>query len=118
MNKLHYMLGMGISLLMVGCMETPTVSKSNMHIVKLEDGKSYKVPVGAVYTKAAVTSQAIQFYKVMGVSHCKDGDITWEDPGIADKINDIMRSGTKQEGITMYVEAAKKGEIGCSSPMM
>jgi hypothetical protein len=117
MNKVYYMLGMGISLLIVGCMETPTISTSSMQIVKLEDGKSYKVPVGAVYTKAAVTSQAIQFYKVMGVNNCKNGDITWEDPSIADKINKIMRSGTKQEGITMYVEAAKNSEIGCSSPM-
>lgn len=117
MKKLHYMFGIGISLLMLGCMKTSTVSMSNMHIVKLEDGKSYKVPVGAVYTRAAVTSQSIQFYKVMGVSYCKEGDITWEDPSIANKINKIMHGGTKHEGITMYVEAARNGEIGCSSPM-
>ena len=117
MNKLHYVLGVGISLLMVGCMESPTISTSSMQIVKLEDGKSYKVPVGAVYTKAAVSSQAIQFYKVMGVRHCKNGDITWEDPSISNRINKIMRGGTKQEGIAMYVEAAKKSQIGCSSPI-
>ena len=117
MKKVQYALGFGISLLMVGCMHSSTVSKSNMQIVKLDDGKSYKIPVGAVYTKASVTPQAIQFYKVMGVSDCKNGDITWEDPSIAEKINKIMRSGTKQEGISMYVEAAKDGEIGCASPL-
>ena len=116
-KKLHVVLGVGMSLLMVGCMESPTVSMDKMQVVKLENGKSYKIPVGAVYTKDAVTPQAINFYKVMGVSNCKNGDITWEDPVIADRINKIMRGGTKQEGITMYVEAAKEGTIGCSSPL-
>ena len=117
MKKLQYVLGMGISLLMVGCMESPTISQNNTHIVKLNNGKQYKIPVGAVYTQDAVTPQAINFYKVMGVSNCKNGDITWEDPIVADRINKIMRGGTKQEGITMYVEAAKEGTIGCSSPI-
>ena len=117
MRKVEYILGMGISLLLVGCMSSPSVSKSKMHMVKLDDGKSYSVPVGAIYTKSAVTTQAIQFYKVMGVSNCENGDITWEDPSVANEINEIMRSGTKQEGIEMYVEAAKKGTIGCSSPL-
>jgi len=117
MRRLEYVLGMGISLLLVGCMGSPTVSKEKMQIVKLEDGKSYKVPVGSVYTKGAVTPQMIQFYKTWGVSNCKNGDITWEDPSIANKINKIMRGGTREEGITMYVEAAEKGQIGCSSPL-
>jgi hypothetical protein len=59
----------------------------------------------------------IQFYQTWGVSNCKNGDITWEDPNIANKINKIMRGGTREEGITMYVEAAEKGKIGCSSPL-
>jgi len=117
MKKLQYALGMGISLLLVGCMESPTVSQTQTHIIKLDNGKEYKIPVGAVYTRDAVTPQAIKFYKVMGVHNCKNGDITWEDPSVADRINKIMRSGTKQEGITMYVEAAKEGTIGCSSPL-
>jgi len=117
MKKLEYVLGFGVSLLLFGCMDSPTVSKSKMHTVKLTDGKSYAVPLGAIYTKAAVTPKAIQFYKVMGVSTCENGDITWEDPSVANKINEIMRSGTKQEGIKMYVEAAKRGTIGCSSPL-
>ncbi len=117
MKKLQYVLGLGVSMVLVGCMNTPTVSNSKMQTVKLADGKSYSVPAGSVYTKAAVTPQAIQFYKVMGVSNCKNGDITWEDPSIANKINKIMRGGTKQEGITMYVEAAKAGTIGCASPL-
>ena len=118
MKKIQVVLGFGISLLLVGCMNSSTVSPAKMQTVTLEDGKSYKVPVGVVYTKAAVTPQAIQFYKVMGVSHCQNGDITWEDPTIADRINKIMRSGTKQEGIEMYVEAAKNNEIGCASPLL
>ena len=117
MNKLHYILGLGASLVLVGCMNGPTIDAKKMQTIVLDNAKSYSVPVGAVYTQAPVTPKAVQFYKVMGVSDCKDGDITWEDPTIADRINKIMRGGTKQEGITMYVEAAKAGEIGCASPI-
>ena len=117
MKNLQYVLGFVSLMVLAGCMNAPTVSSSKMQTVKLTNGKSYSVPVGSVYTKAAVTPQAIQFYRVMGVNNCKNGDITWEDPSIANKINKIMRSGTKQEGITMYVEAAKAGMIGCSSPL-
>jgi len=117
MKKMQYIVGMGISFLMIGCMQSPSVDKKSMHTVKLADGHSYSVPVGAIYTKAPVTPQAIQFYTVMGVSDCKNGDITWEAPGVANRINKIMRGGTKQEGITMYVEAAKNEEIGCASPI-
>jgi len=117
MKSIQYVVAFGVSLMMVGCMHSSSISTENMQIVKLENGKSYKVPKGAVYTKSPVTSQAIQFYKVMDVKNCKNGDITWEDPSIADRINKIMRSGTKQEGIAMYVDAAKANEIGCASPL-
>ena len=118
MRKLQYMVSVGASFMLLGCMGSQSsVSPAKMHTVKLQNGKQYTVPVGAVYTKAPVTPQAVQFYKVMGVSTCKNGDITWEDPSIAKKINKIMRSGTKQEGIEMYVEAAKNNEIGCASPL-
>lgn len=118
MKKLQYVVGMGASFLLLGCMGSKSsVSPTQMHTVKLENGKQYRVPVGAIYTKSPVTPQAVQFYTVMGVSTCKNGDITWEDPNIADRINKIMRSGTKQEGIEMYVKAAKNNEIGCASPL-
>lgn len=118
MKKLQYVVGMGASFLLLGCMGSKSsVSPTQMHTVKLENGKQYRVPVGAIYTKSPVTPQAVQFYTVMGVSMCKNGDITWEDPSIADRINKIMRSGTKQEGIEMYVKAAKNNEIGCASPL-
>jgi len=118
MKKLQYLVGVSVSFMMLGCMGSkPSVSMEKAHKVTLENGKQYLVPVGAVYTKAPVTAQALQFYTVMGVSNCKYGDITWEAPGIANKINKIMRSGTKQEGIEMYVKAAKNKEIGCASPL-
>lgn len=117
MKKIEYILGVGISLMISGCMGTPTVKKHTMQTVKLTNGKSYSVPVGSVYAQSPVAPQAIQFYQVMGVSYCKNGDITWEDPSISARIKKIMRSGTKQEGIEMYVDAAKIGEIGCASPL-
>ena len=118
MKKLQYIVGMGASFLLLGCMGSKSsISPTQMHTVKLENGKQYRVPVGAIYTKSPVTPQAVQFYTVMGVSTCKNGDITWEDPSIANRINKIMRSGTKQEGIEMYVKAAKNNEIGCASPL-
>lgn len=117
MRKIQYILGVSIASVLVGCGSSSTISPASMKTVKLANGKNYSVPVGSVYTKAAVTPKAVQFYKIMGVSTCKNGDITWEDPIIADRINKIMRGGTKQEGIEMYVKAAKAGEIGCSSPL-
>ena len=116
MKKWNYALSVGLSFMLLGCMGSSSVVPTERHIVKLSDEKRYSVPVGTTYSNAAVSPKSIHFYKIMGVHNCKNGDITWQMPSVANRIKKIMNGGTKQEGISMYVDAAKRGEIGCSSP--
>ncbi len=91
--------------------------QSKQKIVTLENGKRYSVPEGSSYTKAPVTDKAIQRYTELGVKGCQNGDITWEAQSVADSINEVMRAGTKEEGLTIIKKAAKEGTMGCSSPL-
>ena len=79
-------------------------------VVQTIDGKSYTIPKGTSHTREAVTPKAIKFYKKIGVDNCKDGDITWEEEKTAEAINNILRSGTKEEGIALYRTAASEGK--------
>jgi len=117
MIKSKYILAASFLLGMVGCASTEAAVEPMIQTVKLADGKQYNVPINATYTQKAVTPKAIKFYQGLGVTECADGDITWEDKAVADKINKIMRTGSKDEGIALYKQAAKNGSIGCSSPL-
>ena len=115
MTKLKYTLLL-TSVLFVGCTSTqPILNKSDTRVVKTIDGKSYTIPKGTSHTREAVTPKAIQFYKEIGVDNCKNGDITWEEEKTAEAINNILRSGTKEDGIALYRKAATEGKIGCAS---
>jgi len=104
------------SSLFVGCTGTePTFNTNDTMVVKSIDGKSYTIPKGTSHTREAVTPKAIKFYQEIGVSNCKEGDITWEEEKTAEAINNILRSGTKEEGIALYRKAASEGKIGCAS---
>ena len=117
MIKIKYTLLLTLaSLLFIGCTSTqPTLNTNDTMVVQTIDGKSYMIPKGTSHTREAVTPKAIKFYKKIGVDHCKDGDITWEEEKTAEAINNILRSGTKEEGITLYRKAASEGKIGCAS---
>ena len=117
MTKLKYILLLTLtSSLFVGCANTqPTFNTNDTMVVKTIDGKSYTIPKGTSHTREAVTPKAIKFYKEIGVSNCKDGDITWEEEKTAEAINNILRSGTKEDGIALYRKAANEGKIGCAS---
>lgn len=117
MFKFKYLLlGAMFSSFFVGCTSTqPTFDVQDTTVVKTIDGKSYTIPKGTSYTREAVTPKAIKFYKEIGVSNCKEGDITWEEEQTAEAINKIVRSGTKEEGIELYRKAAGEGKIGCAS---
>jgi len=80
------------------------------------DNKAYKVPIGVSTSNAAVSDKVIEFYHKIGVNTCKKGDITWEKQSVADAINEVMRTGTKDAGKAIYAKAAKEGNIGCASP--
>ena len=104
------------SSLFMGCTGTePTFNENDTMVVKSIDGKSYTIPKGTSHTREAVTPKAIKFYNKIGVSNCKAGDITWEEEQTAEAINNILRSGTKEEGISLYRKAASEGKIGCAS---
>jgi len=117
MIKSRYILVASFMFGMVAHASTEATVKTEMQIVKLSDGKQYKVPTNTTYTQKAVTAKAIKFYQSIGAVECKDGDITWEDKVVADKINQIMRTGHKDEGIALYKKAAIEGKVGCSSPL-
>ncbi|WP_309498076.1 hypothetical protein, partial [Sulfurovum sp.] len=104
MTKLKYTLLLtATATLFVGCTGAePTLNANDTMIVKDINGKSYTIPKGTSHTREAVTPKAIKFYKKIGVSNCKDGDITWEEEKTAEAINNILRSGTKEEGIALY----------------
>lgn len=105
-----------ISSLFTGCTGTePTFNTNDTMVVTGTDGKKYTIPKGTSYTREAVTPQVIKRYTEFGVRYCKEGDITWEEQKTAEAINNILRSGTKEEGITLYRKAASEGKIGCAS---
>ena len=118
MKKLNIMLVAGLgSLLFMGCTSNqPSFDPSNKEI-KTVDGKQYRVPYGASTSSYAVSSKIIKRYKEFGISNCKDGDITWEEQKTADTINEVMRRGSKSEGLAIYRKAASEGKIGCASPL-
>lgn len=117
MTKLKYTLLLTLtSSLFMGCTNTqPILNTNDTMVVKTIDGKSYTIPKGTSHTREAVTPKAIKFYKEIGVDNCKDGDITWEEEKTAEAINNILRSGTKEDGIALYRKAASEGKIGCAS---
>jgi len=117
MKALKITLLSGIALLLAGCNTNEPTLNTTKQIVTLENGKRYSVPEGSTYTKAPVTEKAIQRYTELGVKGCQNGDITWEAQSVADSINKVMRSGTKEEGLTIIEKAAIEGTIGCSSPL-
>jgi hypothetical protein len=105
-----------ISSLFVGCTSTqPTLNTNDTMLVKTIDGKSYTIPKGTTHTREAVTPELIKRYTEFGVRNCKNGDITWEEDAFAESINNIMRNGTKEDGIALYRKAASEGKIGCAS---
>ncbi len=104
-------------LLFVGCSTAQPAFDLNTKETKVIDGKKYSVPAGASTSSYAVESKVIKFYQSIGVSECKEGDITWEAQSVAEAVNSEMRTGSKGKGIEIYRKAASEGKVGCASPM-
>ena len=117
MNALQVTLISGLALLVIGCSTNEPTVNTIKQTVTLDNGKQYSVPTGSSYTQAPVTDKVIQRYTEFGVKGCGNGDITWEMYSVADAINVVMRSGTKEGGAAIYEKAAKEGTIGCASPL-
>jgi len=109
----------GIAFLIVGCSSTsqPEFNPNNLEVRNVE-GKQYKVPANtSVSTQALADKKVIKFYNDIGLSDCKEGDVTWESYDTADAVNDVMRSGSKDGGKDIYIKAVSEGKVGCASPL-
>lgn len=94
-----------------GCAKSQPVFDSKHTEVKIVNGKSYKIPYGAS-PSPYVDTKVIKFYQTLGLSDCKEGDITWEEEKAKDEMNAAIRNGDKN----IYRKLAKEGRIGCASP--
>ena len=113
MKKISIITVLGITgFLMLGCNGTqPSFDASNITVQSVK-AKSYNIPVGAE-PSPYVDSKVIKFYNKIGLSECKEGDITWEEKGAKDEMAVAIAKGDR--GI--YKKLAKQGRIGCASPL-
>ena len=98
---------------MLGCSSStqPSFDPTNTS-PRVVDGKSYTIPVGAV-PSPYVDAKVIAFYQKIGLSGCKEGDITWEDKNAKDEISAAIGKGDR----SVYKKLAKENRIGCASPI-
>jgi len=113
MKHVKSMLPMGLALFFFsGCVNNQPAFDPNMTEVRVIDGKSYNIPVGADQSPY-VDAKVIKFYKEIGLTECKEGDITWEEINAKNEMSVAIQNGDK--GI--YHKLAKEGRIGCASPI-
>lgn len=113
MKQLKIILPIGLALfLLSGCINNQPSFDPNDTEVKIVDGKSYNIPHGA-NPSPYVDTKVIKFYKEIGLSDCKEGDITWEENNAKDDMSVAINNGDKD----IYRKLAKEGRIGCSSPL-
>ena len=99
-------------LLMTGCTTNQPSFDPTDTAVEVVDGKSYNIPKGA-HASPYVDANVIKFYQKVGLTECKEGDITWEEEKAKEEMNIAIGKGDK--GI--YKKLAKEGRIGCASPI-
>jgi len=73
-------------LLMVGCTTNQPSFDPTDTAVEVVDGKSYNIPKGA-HTSPYVDAKVIKFYQKLGLTECKEGDITWEEEKAKEEMN-------------------------------
>ncbi len=100
------------SFLLLGCSAAqPSFDMTNT-AVEVVKGKSYNIPVGA-HPSPYVDAKVIKFYQKIGLTECKNGDITWEEEKAKDEMNIAIGKGDR----SVYKKLAKEGRIGCASPI-
>jgi len=99
-------------LLMTGCTTNQPSFDPSDTAVEVVDGKSYNIPKGA-NSSPYVDAKVIKFYQKLGLTECKEGDITWEEEKAKDEMGVAISNGDK--GI--YKKLADQGRIGCASPI-
>jgi PBP1b-binding outer membrane lipoprotein LpoB len=113
MTKIKFISAASLALLlMTGCTANqPSFDPSNT-VVEVVDGKSYNIPQGA-HPSPYVDAKVIAFYQKIGLTECKEGDITWEEEKAKEEMNVAISKGDK----SVYKKLAKEGRIGCASPI-
>jgi len=95
-----------------GCVNNQPSFDPNSTELRVINGKSYNIPVGAE-PSPYVDAKVIKFYKEIGLSECKEGDITWEESTAKNEMSVAIKNGNKD----IYRILAKEGRIGCASPI-
>ena len=98
--------------LMAGCSATQPSFDPADTVVKVVDGKSYNIPKGA-NPSPYVDAKVIAFYQKIGLTECKDGDMTWEETKAKDEMSVAISKGDRG----VYKKLATEGRIGCASPI-
>ena len=113
MQKISITAVLGITgFLMLGCSNSqPSFDASNTTVQSV-NGKSYNIPVGAS-PSPYVDTKVIRFYNKIGLTKCKNGDITWEETTAKDEMNLAIGEGDKG----VYKKLADQGRIGCASAL-
>jgi len=114
MTKIKFISAAGLALLlMIGCSTNQPSFDPADTAVQVVDGKSYNIPKGA-HVSPYVDAKVIKFYQKLGLTECKEGDITWEEEKAKKEMGVAISKGDK--GI--YKKLAKEGRIGCASPIV
>ena len=113
MTKIKFISAAGLALVFIaGCSTNqPSFDPSNT-TVEVVNGKSFNIPQGA-HPSPYVDEKVIKFYQKIGLTECKEGDITWEE----EKAKDEMAIAISKGDRTIYKKLAKDGRIGCASPL-
>ena len=113
MTKIKFISAAGLALfLMVGCTTNQPTFDPSSTVVEVVKGKSYNIPKGA-HISPYVDAKVISFYQKIGLTECKDGDITWEEEKAKEEMNVAIGQGDE----SIYKKLAKEGRIGCASPI-
>ena len=113
MKDLQSILPISLTLfLLSGCMNDQPAFDPHKTEIRVIDGKSYNIPLGA-NPSPYVDAKVIKFYNKIGLSECKEGDITWEESNAVDEMSVAIQNGDKD----IYGRLAKEGRIGCASPI-
>jgi len=113
MELLKFTLSSVITVFIVsGCSNNQLAFDPNYTEVQIVDGKSYNIPSGAS-PSPYVDSKVIKFYQELGLTNCKEGDITWEEENAKDEMNAAIGQGDKD----IYYRLVKEERIGCASPI-
>jgi len=113
MTKIKLISAAGFALLlMVGCTTNQPSFDPTDTAVEVVDGKSYNIPKGA-HPSPYVDAKVIKFYQKVGLTECKEGDITWEEEKAKEEINVAIGKGDR----SIHKKLAKEGRIGCVSPI-